>query len=159
VNWHDVLSRPWWQLCLWITIPVVFLAIALIAEFARDRRYSVPSAAAIVFGIELLLLGGSGVFLTNNGHSVCSSTLAILAEKQCLKVNDLWTLALLALVAGIVLTIIGIMIRPTREGSQWVAQREAARAAPPLKPIEPARPEDSAPRDPPTPQPARKASS
>jgi hypothetical protein len=68
--------------------------------------------ASIGIGILIAVLGGLGMLLESNDHTVCGSVLVqATAQAHCSTVNLIWTAGLIGLVLGVALIIAGAIMR------------------------------------------------
>lgn len=71
-------------------------------------------AASVAFGVgtTMVVLGGLGTLAQQSNHTACNSTLVQVSNpQQCQTTSYLWTGAILMLVIGIVLIIVGAIMR------------------------------------------------
>ena len=69
------------------------------------------ASAAFSVGTALIILGGLGMLFTSSSHSACSDVLVQAVDNQCGEINLVWTLGILGLVVGLVLIIVGAILR------------------------------------------------
>jgi hypothetical protein len=75
------------------------------------------ASAAFSFGTVFIVFGALGLVLTQNSHSACNSVLVQAASPSaCSEANAIWTLGIIGLVLGLVLIIVGAILR-SRERS------------------------------------------
>lgn len=140
---------------------------------APQNRPVRPGSGLFIAGIIIAIFGGFGVAVESNNHSICDSTMGQIAQidqhvhQTCLEENTVYYLAIVALVAGIALLVIGSyqLTRPVRlvpaqplpgpgwypspnhpgyvrwwDGVQWTDQEHVPQAVPPpARPPPPAR--------------------
>jgi hypothetical protein len=76
----------------------------------RPASSGAGASAAFGIGAALVLLGALCLLVTSGNHSACSSVWAAGAQ-QCGEVNAVWTLGMLGVVIGVVLLIVGAILR------------------------------------------------
>jgi heme/copper-type cytochrome/quinol oxidase subunit 2 len=68
------------------------------------------ASAAFGFGTALIFFGALGMLVESSDHSACSTAWAA-GVQQCESINEIWTLGIIALVVGVVLIIVGAILR------------------------------------------------
>lgn len=72
-----------------------------------------PTAVSLVFGIPIAAFGGLAMLAEGNNHSLCSDALVqAFNQSQCSNVNTIWTLGLIGLIVGVLLVVVGVVVRP-----------------------------------------------
>jgi hypothetical protein len=75
------------------------------------------ASAAFSIGTILAFFGGLGLVVFQNGHTECNSVLVqAFNQGTCQEISAVWTLGIIGLVVGMVLIIVGAILR-SREQS------------------------------------------
>lgn len=81
-------------------------------EPPRSRAGGNSASAAFSWGTVLAVFGGLGMLWQSNNHSACGSVLVQAASQStCTEANAIWTLGVIGLAVGIVLLIVGAILR------------------------------------------------
>ena len=86
------------------------------AEPRRQRPPGLPrgngASAAFGFGTVFIVFGAIGMLVASNSHAACNSVLVQAASQSgCPEANAVWTLGIIGLVLGVVLIIVGAILR------------------------------------------------